>query len=377
VIGAVRSGVGIRLATPADSPALCELFSSITMKTDLELSIRRNPDFFALYRMQTDDFECWVGGEDGAIQGLGTIMARDGYLNGKAARIGYLGDLRVLPRLQGRRLIGRFYGPILQEFSKTRGCSVYLTTIIASNTPAVRALTGEGGRKLGVPPYRLLRAFDIRAVHLAFPRRRRRTGYQVRRATSSDIPTLAHFLDEDARRRPCGEVFSEAGLRRRLQAWPGLAIENFYLAFDHKGRLCGCCALWDAASVKRTLVMSYQGSMRWVKRGYNVAATLLDAPRLPSAGGMLHYAYLTHQAVPSEDPEVWRALLDAVCFDYRKSGYHFVSVCAFIDDPLEPAYRGFLTTNLRAHLYAVTPPGAELPVSALGGGRPGFEMALV
>jgi hypothetical protein len=376
VIGAVQSDVGIRLATPADSPALCELFASITMKTDLELSIRRDPDFFALYRMQTDDFECWVGGENGAIEGLGTIMARDGYLNGKPARIGYLGDLRVLPRLQGRRLIGRFYGPILEEFSQAHGCTVYLTTIIASNTPAIRALTGEGGRKLGVPPYRLLHAFDIRAVHLAFPRRRRRTAYQVRRASSSDIPKLAHFLDDDARRRPCGEVFSEAGLRRRLRAWPGLAIENFYVAFDQSGRLSGCCALWDTAPLKRTVVNSYRGSMRWVRRGYNAAATLLRAPRLPSAGGMLRYAYLTHQAVPSNDPEVWRALLDAVSSDYRRSGYHFLSVCAFVDDPLEPAYRGFVTTNLRAHLYTVTAPGAELPMNALIG-RPGFEMALV
>ncbi len=377
MIAAAPSGVSIRLATAADSPALCELFANVTMKTDLELSIRRDPDFFALYRLQTDDFECWVGGEDGSIQGLGTIMVRDGYLNGKPARIGYLGDLRVLPRLQGRRLIGRFYGPILREFSKTRGCNVFLTTVIASNSPAVRALTGDGGRKLGVPPYQPLRAFDIRAVHLAFPRRRPRTAYQVRRATSTDIPALAQFLDEDGRRRPFGEVFSEAGLRHRLRAWPGLAIDNFYRAFDQIGTLCGCCALWDAAPVKRTLAMSYRGSMRWVKRGYNGAATLLRAPRLPAPGGTLHYAYLTHQAVPSGDPEVWRALLDIVCADYRRSGYHFLSVCAFLGDSLESAYRGFVTTNLRAHLYAVTPPDVALPVSALGDARPGFEMALV
>ena len=347
------------------------------MKTDLELSIHRDPDFFGLYRMHTEDFECWVGGEDGAIQGLGTILARDGYLDGRPTRVGYLGDLRVMPHLQGRRLIGRFYGPVLQQFSKTRGCNVYLTTIIASNTAAVRALTGEGGRMLGIPPYTLLRTFDIRAIYLALPRRRQRTPYRVRRATTSDIPALAHFLDEDARRRPFGQVFSEEVLLRRLAAWPGLAIQNFYLAFDPTGRLCGCCALWDAAPVKRTVVTSYRGSMRWIKRAYNVAATLLRAPRLPPSGGVLRYAYLTHQAVLPEDPHVFRALLEAVYADYQKSGYHFLSACVYRDDPLGSAYRGFLTSNLPAHLYVVAVPGCDIPSGARGPGRPGFEMALV
>jgi hypothetical protein len=347
------------------------------MKTDLELSIRRDPDFFGLYRMQTEDFECWVGGEDGAIQGMGTILVRDGYLDGKPARVGYLGDLRVTPHLQAGRLIGRFYGSVLERFSETRGCAVYLTTIIASNTAAVRALTGEGGRKLGIPQYTLLRNFDIRAIHLALRRPRPRTPYRVRRATASDIPALARFLDRDARHRPFGAVFTEPALLRRLRDWPGLTIDRFYLAFDQAGSLSGCCALWDAAPVTRTVVTAYRGSMRWVKRGYNTMARLVRAPRLPPAGGELRYAYLTHQAVPSEDPRVWRALLEAVYTDSRRSGYHFLSACVYQDDPLEPAYRGFLTTNLRAQLYAVGPRGHPLPSGAMGPGRPGFEMALV
>lgn len=373
---AVGSRIGVRLATPADSPALCDLFARITMKTDLELSIRRDPDFFGLYRLQTEDFECWVGGEDGAIQGMGTLLVRDGYLDGKPARVGYLGDLRVTPSLQAGRLIGRFYGSVLERFSQTRACPVYLTTIIASNATALRALTGDGGRKLGIPPYTLLRRFDIRAIHLAIRRPPSRT-HRVRRATESDIPALARFLDRDARGRPFGQVFSEPALRRRLRDWPELTIDKFYLAFDRDGTLSGCCALWDAAPVKRTMVAAYRGSMRWVKRGYNTIAGLVRTPRLPPPGGELRYAYLTHQAVPSEDPQVWRALLEAVYADSRHQGYHFLSACVYQNDPLEPAYRGFLTTNLAAHLYAVAPRGEELPAGALGPGRPGFEMALV
>ena len=41
------------------------------------------------------------------------------------------------------------------------------------------------------------------------------------------------------------------------------------------------------------------------------------------------------------------------------------------------AYRGFLATNIRAGLYAVTLPGTPVPESLLAGAMAGFEMALV
>ena len=72
---AVSAGIGVRQAGPADSEALCRLFAGITMKTDLELSIQRDPDFLALYRMQTETFACWVGGEGGTIEGCGALLA--------------------------------------------------------------------------------------------------------------------------------------------------------------------------------------------------------------------------------------------------------------------------------------------------------------
>jgi hypothetical protein len=374
---ALATRVSVRQATPADNPELCRLFAGITMKTDLELSIRRDPDFLALYRMQTDAFECWVGGEDGAIEGCGALLARDGYLDGQVVRVGYLGDLRVARRLQGRRLLGELYGPVLRQFSQATGCQAYLTTIIASNATALWALTGETGRRLGMPPYTLLRKFDIRAVHLTIPRPTPKTGFTVRRAADADIPDLAWFLDADARRRPFGFLFTEAELRRRLANWPGLRISDFYLAHGRDGALAGCCAIWDAAPIKRPAVVAYRGSMGWIKRAYNAGAAALGYQRLPEPGEVLRSAYVTHQAVPSEDPQVWRALLHAVYRDSRRSGRHFLSVCVLEDDPLAPAYRGYLTTNLPAHLYAVTPPGQDLPAGALRPGRPGFEMALV
>jgi hypothetical protein len=370
--------VSVRLATPADNPDLCETFAGITMDADLQLSIRRDPDFTALYEMQTDRWECWVGEQGGSIVGLGALLARDGYLDGKPARVGYLGDLRLSPHVKGGlRIIGQLYGPALDGFAAAADCDLFLTTIIASNTRALRALTSDRSRQIGIPPYHLLQRFDIRAVHLALPRRRTTGRYEVRRATEEDIPSIGAFLDADSRRRPFGYVLDETELLRRLARWPGLHISDFYLAFHAQGALAGCCAPWDAAPVKRTVVRSYRGSMRWVKSAYNVAAPMLRVPGLPADGEPLKYAYLTHLAVPSDEPAIMRALLEAVYREYRAKGFHFLSVYVPEGDPVGAAYSGFLTSNLRANLYIVPARGRAVPHVNAAGRRVGFEMALV
>lgn len=366
----------VRPATAADNAARCELFSRITMDADVVLSVDRRPDFDAAYRLQGDDWTCWIGEAGGELHGLGTILVRDGYVDGQPAKVGYLGDLRIAPGLQGRGLLGRFYGPALEEAAARTGADVFLTTVIASNTKAVAALTGPKAAARGIPPYTLLRRFAIRTIWGVVPTVAwRGAACTVRPATAADIPAVAALLDRDGRCRPYGYGMSQTELRRRLDTWPGLSISDFLLAVDADGELVGCLAIWDAHGVKRTIVAEYRGRMRAVQSGYNAAAAVLRLPRLPASGDELPYVYVTHQAVPSGDPAVMAALLRAAYTDVRRHRRALLSVCVWEDDPLAAAYAGFVKTDLPAHLYAVTLPGAPLP-SACPAAPPGFEMAL-
>jgi hypothetical protein len=367
----------LRRATAADGAAMCELFARVPMETDLALSIRRDPDFSALLRLQSDDWECWVAEEEGRVEAMASLVFREGYVGGEVRRVGYLGDLRLSPAVQGRHLLNRVYGPTLAQSAAARGCVASLTAVIASNERALRALTVQNRRQRGMPRYTPLRDFRIRNVHLTLPKLPRRSAYRVRRATEADLSALAAFLDADARRRPFGQPMPLAELRRRLAEWPGLSVDSFYLAENGDRALVGCLAVWDAAPVKRTVVAAYRGKMRNIRTWYGRAARLLRFPPLPDPGEELRYLYATHQAVPSGDPEVLRALLYRVYADHRKSGYVLLSFFVPEGDPTEPAFHGFQCTDLHARLFAVTPPGIEPPPECLAPGRPGFEMALV
>jgi hypothetical protein len=370
----------IRRALPADETGRQALLGDVVMDTELALSIRRRPTVDAMYALHATDWESWVvAGERGGIAGMASILVRDAYLDGRLVKVGYLGDLRLSRGAEGRHLLDRAYGPILSAARERYGCDYFLTAIIASNARARRALTvqTERGARRGRPRYTLVREFDIRSLHLVLPRRpRNQPGILVRRAATGDLPAVAALLDADARRRPYGYPMPERELRRRLTAWPGLRVESFLVA-ERAGRLVGVVAPWDAAPVKETVVCGYRKAMRRTRFLHDLAARLLRRPQLPNPGEAFRYQYLTHLAVPSDDPTILRALLDAAYAAARREGFHFLSAPAPLADPLDAGYRGYLATNLRARLYLVTLPDVPVPESLHGWRMPGFEMALV
>lgn len=372
----------VRRATPEDEPGLRRLFSSIMMDADLSLQICRDPDFFALYRMQSSDWETWVGELGGELVGLGTLLVRDGYLGGVPRRVGYLGDLRIDPRVRGREVLATLYGPVLDGFAERHGVDVFLTAVIASNRRAMAALTGPGAAQLGIPTYHLLERFQIRALQTIAarpPSRAHRRRWRARTATDADLPSIAAFLDQDARARAFGIPMDVERLRAHLVSWEGLDIGDFHLVEDSlDGSLAGVLAVWDATPAKQTIVTAYRGSMRWIRRGHGVMARPLRAARLPAPGAVLHYAYATHHAV-LEDPAAQRVLLHHAWRAIRSGGRGdlFLSCRVPDADASSSAYRGFVSSDLPANVYAVVPGGRELPAELRDARSVGFEMALV
>ncbi len=369
----------VRTARPEDEAGRLALLAGVAMDAELALSIRRRPTVDAMYALHATAWESWVVASDaGEVVGMGSVLVRDGYLDGRLTKVGYLGDLRFGPGAEGRHLLDRAYGPILRQARERFGVQHFLTAIIATNDRARRALTvqTERGARRGRPQYRLVREFDIRSLHLVLPRRpRRHAGLVTRRAGAGDISAVAAVLDADARRRPFGYPMPERELRRRLASWPGLRIDSFILV-ERGGDTVGVAAPWDAAPVKETIVCRYGGAIRRTRIAHDVAARLLGRPSLPSAGEAFRYQYLTHLAVPNGEPAVLRALLDEAHASARREGFHFLSVPAPVGDVLDAVYRGRLATNLRAQLYLVTLPDVEVPSGLHAWPMPGFEMAL-
>lgn len=380
----LTSGPGweLRVAQPADSAALCALFKSQHLAGALDLTQERDPDFFRLPELHHGAFETLIARRKGdagdtgdrALLGCGTVIVRDGWLDGERIKTGYLGDLRVVPEMRGGPHLARGVGDYFEKVRARHGVDVFTTVIFDDNAPARAALTRRRNPRARMPIYAEMTPFSM--TSLQFTTRKPAPESPIRRATAADRDALVDFLGRAAKTRVLGHVLDDDLLGRRLADWPGFGIESFYLAHGSGGRITGCLAPWDTASFKRTRVLGYHGKMRAMKLLFNAGARVLGHAPLPEAGACFRFVFLTHLEVEGDDPRVLRDLLRAAYRDLRDEGYHFMSAMIPRGSPLEAAFSGFFVQRSAMTLYAVHPPRGRLVDRDLRTARPGFEMAL-
>ena len=374
---------GGRLATKEDNARILAFFDRTPMHTSaFALQYRRSPDFFRLLRYQGDRAHVVLSvDERGDVRGLGTISLRRAWLDGEAATVGYLGDLRIgfhRGTIGHWRQLVRDVVARSAEIEELADCACWLTTIMDDNHLARRVLaSGRAGAPALVP----IAPFTMRNVvaRLPFARRERDTPrWRVRRAGPEDRERLGAFHESANRGTPFG--FRDE-LARRLADWDGLALSDFLIASAGE-TIVGCAAPWSASGAKQMLVSSMPMAMRLLER---VSAVLpRGMVRVPRAGEPLRVAYLTHLTFAADlgDADrlgVFRALLDDVFDRWRSADWHCLAVADFAGWNLARALHGYIQQSVPITIYAAVPPGAdaERVRASWVGAPPAFEMATV
>ncbi len=365
------------LARPEDNADICRLFREVHVKGDLEVNQERDPDFFALQRLHHGPalpggpVTTWLAREpDGQAVAIGSVIVRDGWLDGARVRTGYLCDLRVRPGFRGGLSLAARYPEVLEFIGRTTGAEVFTTVIFDDNETAKKVLSGKGAARRGQPVYRPMTPFDMVSVQTTW---RRRAPARVVAAGEGDLAELRDFLAERGRARVFGEDFTGDLLDRRLADWPGFSLEDFLLVRDG-GRLVGCCAPWDTGAVKRTRVLGYHGQMAWVRRVFGLGAFFLRFPPLPPPGDCFRFAFLTH--LEADDPGVLRDLVTAAYARLYDRRLHFLSALVPRASGLDAAFAGFTVQRTAMTLYTVALRSGQHAGRSFDTLKPGFEMAL-
>lgn len=294
------------LAGADDNADINRLLKDTPVPGWISLSYEREPDYFRASATEGDLHETLLGRDrrTGELIVMASFSIRDAWVNGEPARVGYLGQLRLVashlsrpwPVLEGYRFIRR----MVERRSDVR---YVLTSIVSTNERAKRLLT-SGSRNL--PTYRPIGGFWT----LAYPSRRRARsvpGIELVRGSTAESGEIARFLDKQARR------FQFAPRWSADQLWddrrcPDLGPEDFLLA-RRGDSLAGCVALWDQCGFKQHVVRGYAAWIDRLRPLINLPAAALGLPRLPAPGSALRQLSLSHLAVEDDDPGVLRALL--------------------------------------------------------------------
>lgn len=354
---APRAAGLVRLAIDGDNAALIELTAACPMEGDLALRIDRAPDFFALHRLEGERWRIGVvDGPGGRPVGCVATAERRAWVHGRPATVIYAGDLKVHPEFRDTRTADSLERFVRDTAQETAGDSTpILLTVLAGNSAMERRAAGPRG----LPRLHRFATLHSFAIPLLWRRRAAEASdFRIGAATPPDLEEMADLWAAVAPTRQFAAVLDADALRRWIGAAPGLALSDYLLARDSRGRLLGFVGMWDQRSMKTLRVLRYSPALSALRGVVRAVAPFVGATPPPAIGEPLHYASAVHLCVPQDRLDVLRALVVAAYNRLRGSGCVFMNVALDARDPLVGALGGLLATPTAIHAYATMPSGS-------------------
>lgn len=342
-----------RLATAEDDAALRSAFAATPMEGGMRLAFERDPSFLDALRVQGDVAQVIICEDTstGEIIAIGTRCLADAFVNGAPQRVGYLSDLRILPKWRKGTVLARGW-KFLRSLDEDGLVDLYHTAIFAENADAKSALTRA---RAGVPQYHPLGGFITAGIHPSRSMPPESPRLRITRGTASDLPRVLEFLNAHNATRQFAPAHRLADFAPGGR-WRDFRAGDFFLV--HNGsKLRAVAGVWDQSAFKQTRVLGYTGRWRWLYHLSQFTHRFLPVPRLPSPGEHFRFGYGCFVACPSQDPEVFRLLVHAMRHEASKRGWMHLLLSLHQSDPLFPVLEGIPHTPFRGEFFWLAPQG--------------------
>lgn len=334
----------VRLATADDDTRIAELMERIPMPGAMQLAFGCRPSFFQALRVEGGEPLVVVAEGDGGILGVGAVVFRKVYFNGRVATLRYLSGLRVAPEARGSSVMARGFARLRSELAGRPG-EITLTSILADNTAALRLLARS---RPAAPVYQLLGRCVTRVVTSA-----RVATVGTVASPAGDAEEIAGFLNRHGPSRNFFPVCRAGDLDGGADpAFPGLTAGNFMVVREG-GEVRGVMGCWNVMRFRQALVAGYGGVLRWVRPWYNLGARCARRPLLPAVGQPVRLAYAALALVRDSEPRVFRSLLNAGLVWARQQGLDYLVVALAAGDPLAAAFSGLPCRELHSRIFQV------------------------
>jgi hypothetical protein len=372
---ALNAPYAVGFARPGDDPDIRQLLRGTEFAGDVRLSLEREPHSLLAAAIEGDVRGTIVARDSatGTLAGIASRAVRDVFINGKPARVGYLGQLRIATTFRRRReLLEAGFAFCHMMHDRERDSSLYLASVVADNHQARRLLARQSA---GWPRFEPVASVTSLAIPVSSGRRRP-SDIVLYRGTPEATDVIVDCLSRNGARWQFYPRWRAAdfGSSRLL----GLDPSDFVIA-TRAGHTVGCVACWDQRAFKQVIVRGYSPRLTRSRLFINLISPFTGIPRLPREGTQLQFAYLSHFAIERDDDEdVVAALVDGARERAREKGLDYVVVglsrtCA----ALPAVARAFKHRAYDSVLYVAFWPDAEAAARELDGRPPYPELAIL
>jgi hypothetical protein len=337
-----------RLATEADDSLVRALLRENGIPTWVEMTIEREPSFFAGKNVFGEDWAV-IAEEKGDVIGLYTASVLPLHVDGRPEQLVYLGGLRVRPNHRRRiRHLRDGYASI-RRLAPAKGTVPWCLTVVAAENRAARRLLEAG--LPGLPTYYLQGEY----LTFALPTARGKRRGLWRRAGAADGARIVAFHNAQAARFQCSPVLRDELLSR-------IGMDNFFV-HEIDRELRGTAALWDQRAFKQIVARRYRRPFGALLRFYNLYAAAFRRIPLPREGSALDQTFIAFLALSEGALSNAAPLLEDLLSHCQTAA---ASLGLHAANPLIPAVRRLRAQPYPARIYAVSfadrPPPNDRPV---------------
>ncbi len=291
-------------ATSEDNHRLSEYLKHTLFPMSVDLCLHRDNDFFAPYRLQSDDFSTYYLVDDhGNPQGMATLIFKQGWVGGKGPQtIGYLTDLRVSSQKKVALQWYQQFSSTLKVVCEERNCQSIFSVVPRHHLRAYNAFISPRPNKRQFPRYYLVRHLQFIVVHGVVPfAPAPLKGITLRSAIQGDRNALVDYMAGHRVNRPITFASTKNDVGDLIQRWKNLSIEDFIVAFDAKGDIVGCTAPWRPSDIQKYYVRAYSSKAKTLRTVFNFFSYLGVTHSLPPSGSFFNPVYLTHLCANNSD----------------------------------------------------------------------------
>jgi len=366
--------VRFEMAQASDEPALRRLMTEIPLGERLQVTFRREPDFFLASRVQGHFVQVGVARhtDSGEIIGCATRTIRPGFLNGEVKPVGYIGDLRLKPRYRSGTILVRGYQHFRQLHQDGQAL-LYMTVIFEDNQVALSTIaTGRAG----LPTYHPIGRLLSPAICLIRRKPSFEPPVEIVQADQSLLPQIVACLNRHGARRQFAPFYTVEDFLACGGWLHQMRVEDLYLAIK-SDQVIGVMGKWDQRSFKQTVVEGYAGRLSAIQPFLRLGAALGLSPALPGVGSSINACYASFIAVDHDDLAVGRALLRQLYNDAVRQGYDYLLIGLHERDPLVHLLDGYQRVPFIARLFCVYFEDGKAAFEQLDDRVPYIEIAML
>jgi hypothetical protein len=402
---------GARLMKPEENRKVLDFYNSISMAGGkYNVITKKEPDYFRFLNYAADtSFVFGIHNDNDELEGMGALIIRPCYIDGKQDVVGHFLDLRF-KRSKDRKGKGDWKGIaniILQKGKQVevlKACRIYHGTYMTANVHAMNAIGKDrqaasadqkkkkrAERPQKTPPFLVSNLASYQAINIYARKPQKVIGLVswkqsgikvgVTRGGSADLEALGDFLDRQNRAKSFGYVFKGENneLDRRFRSWDNFSIESFFIARDQTGNIVGTFGVWNPDPGRQLYIDKLPDNKVFMSKLGRFAGL-----KVPEPNSKLDICYLTtfeldHALSPPQRQAVFSKLMDSLYKSGMPKKYHIVSFCDYQRHSLMPVVEsGYMYDAAPVLLYQLhAPDGEEIYHEDQMLYPPGHEMVLM